>query len=1259
MLEPTAIHNYDAPVYRHSPPPPCQGPPPSLPFSCVVLENTGSPGGPSAALLHALRAHGCRLVLLLTHDDTEQLFSAARRPSSPQPAETSDRAEKSTPLHEAWYEAVFDKVISSPSDPMDTLDKYLQSIGVPASKLLCFCSSAAGVHICDAADAGLIIAPSYDLVCKGADVASRFSPTARQLAWLHEVFLEKTWCTNLWLEPPPGELASVRGDAPSGEERADVTAVASALVSAKGHPCWVPCPSSEGACHVRIGNKIVQCPDWTPLEPTINGVHVRDFPKLAMYLHTLDVGVAQVSWTLEVEDEEGVRTRIFSRRFINQARGTQAATEVSVSILSAPKGSMPELRVRSSILLDVPRHYFITHKNVAGASLTVGMADKRNGATVQMVAMHRFLKDEGRGDEEVTATIGDPEGAVETYLEIVHEEGRVAVDCVFKNPRPRARYWVEKVVEFSMQADPVSPLRRRETTAGSGKISPTEEIHGPPSCRLRRHAAPSFILNPRRSSSSRPDPGGKKQHFQCTRAASIHHAMDTPPSLAETEEEHRFAWKQEWDKVDVEISGQRSAIRSQRALRVFRFHQAAAGDMVGAGNSEPVVPDKVAEQFRVEFAKTGGHHRPSCLIRQRLILVRAGSPLSVSSDPPTQPAIPVSSYPSPTAELVYPSVNVRIEPSIPPQWERLRFNAALGGRWYRFTLTAGVVRILMQSPLLHQQCVRDCDIPRRPIFRIGSDGGEGVEVQASPWREVHVRYALTHLGRPDGTTGGFYGLMRRTRFLRLEIVRRLFADDRGDYRDPDLTQPLRCALAELESVPRPPRWTETDGAHRHILVADQTTRAVVQLAYEKEELRRDIIFLDSGEKALLDHLKERHSQKFPPGQKWVDGKDVPTFEDCVHETMETLWGATQSDQESIHGVFRNFITDRDGTTNNYCDRYASSVQSAYNAAWLAHFAKNCTDNSVVVTAAPLGGRPSAEGLLELSVTPASVVTYTGSKGREYFDNRMQRVRESEHLPSAARELIDEMHHRLMALCQEPYNTKFLGLGSGLQRKFGEVTMARNDPAGTVPEPESWRFMAAVRTIKDELDPDGSLLDIHDTGTDIEIFARISGRSFDKGSGVVCLNKKLRLRVDDGPNLVCGDTASDVAMLDATVRLMRSSKDSIGRTPPDSQEVDLDVSPTISPALPPQGASKLAAVFVISPAQHARTPDLAARVRNLCAEVGGKCAIVPSPDVLVASLAHFANQVMGNRVTDDQDYKSPLLKEESMQDSMSLAQIYCQ
>merc|ERR1719230_186354 len=101
----------------------------------------------------------------------------------------------------------------------------------------------------------------------------------------------------------------------------------------------------------------------------------------------------------------------------------------------------------------------------------------------------------------------------------------------------------------------------------------------------------------------------------------------------------------------------------------------------------------------------------------------------------------------------------------------------------------------------------------------------------------------------------------------------------------------------------------------------------------------------------------------------------------------------------------------------------------------------------------------------------------------------QRVLQAEELPQEQRELVEELHRRLLSLCIEPGNTKLLGIGSGLQRKFGEVTMARNDPANSVPEPESRRFMAAVRRVKEELDPDGTMLDLHDTGTDMEIFPR--------------------------------------------------------------------------------------------------------------------------------------------------------------------------
>merc|ERR1712194_370908 len=64
-------------------------------------------------------------------------------------------------------------------------------------------------------------------------------------------------------------------------------------------------------------------------------------------------------------------------------------------------------------------------------------------------------------------------------------------------------------------------------------------------------------------------------------------------------------------------------------------------------------------------------------------------------------------------------------------------------------------------------------------------------------------------------------------------------------------------------------------------------------------------------------------------------------------------------------------------------------------------------------------------------------------------------------------------------------------------------------------------------------------DLHDTGTDMELFPRIPGGrpSFDKGNGVLVLDTKLKLDTVEGPNVVCGDTDSDIAMVEATLKLM--------------------------------------------------------------------------------------------------------------------------
>lgn len=640
-------------------------------------------------------------------------------------------------------------------------------------------------------------------------------------------------------------------------------------------------------------------------------------------------------------------------------------------------------------------------------------------------------------------------------------------------------------------------------------------------------------------------------------------------------------------------------------------------------------------------------------------------------------------------------------------------------------------------------------------------------------------------------------MMRRTRFTRVEVLRRLLADWAPDeeenqaWNDDMLTAPLRGAFARLHSAPRPPGWRKGDNEDLHTLEADASTKVRVLLEYEKKEMQRDITFLEGkftriegsvaggedvgdpevmtikeakvrcallpgckgfafqgepseapltihfkssfevsgigwtgfeyedGEAALLDMLRQQHEEKFQPAAESRAGSfagevslaeelpadsyltlgahwQVPSwqaFSDHVNDLLQTVAAeaAVSETRHSSRPPFRNLVTDRDGTVNNYCDRYSSSVQSAYNAAWLSHFSRHCAENAVFVTAAPLGGRPSAEGLMELCVAPRGEFTYSGSKGREYFDHNTQRVLEALELPQEQRELVDELHRRILALCAQPGNTKFLGIGSGLQRKFGEVTMARNDPAGTVPEPESRRFMAAVRRVKEELDPDGTGLDLHDTGTDMELFPRITGgrASFDKGSGVICLDAKLQLHVGEGPNVVCGDTGSDVPMVISMLKLMcgdrmveawqeRLRKEDEPDLPAavsedlvragSSARVDSSIYPTSregwcgeseasqveSPEEVEQrareeaerrakeeeeereareAASRLAVLFVITPEQNAKTPKLVETVRRWCDISGARCAILPSPDVLVAALARFATEVAGRKVTD--------------------------
>jgi hypothetical protein len=343
----------------------------------------------------------------------------------------------------------------------------------------------------------------------------------------------------------------------------------------------------------------------------------------------------------------------------------------------------------------------------------------------------------------------------------------------------------------------------------------------------------------------------------------------------------------------------------------------------------------------------------------------------------------------------------------------------------------------------------------------------------------------------------FYALMQETGKLRRKLVGRILE---GESPDPQASGLLRSFLDALQRIPHNNgRFVLTGGAGQ-----TQTGKILyLELDYEITELEKDLIFLEKGEGALLSHLAELH----PGFQEELDG----ALEFC----------------RALHFPVNSLISDRDGTVNNYCGRYLSSIQSAYNAVFLSRFAQTAAKSTVILTSAPLSGG----GLEEITVTPPGIFILAGSKGREYLDGkggggRLPIEREKQ-------KKLDQLNHRIEQLMRDPQYELFSLIGSGLQFKFGQTTVARQDIYGSIPDTESEAFMKAIEELIRNIDPRGEFFRTEDTGKDIEIILTVEGESglkdFDKGDGVSFLDVELDLGLARGGNLVCGDTSSDIPM----------------------------------------------------------------------------------------------------------------------------------
>ena len=351
----------------------------------------------------------------------------------------------------------------------------------------------------------------------------------------------------------------------------------------------------------------------------------------------------------------------------------------------------------------------------------------------------------------------------------------------------------------------------------------------------------------------------------------------------------------------------------------------------------------------------------------------------------------------------------------------------------------------------------------------------------------------------------FYGLMKNIKEIRQDIVKSYINQNESD----------RASIAVLEDILDSLEGINRKG-DRYVLSLYQDKTMELNLDYEIGELKKDIFFLTHREDEFYQFLSEMHVDFY---------RQLKEGEKFLNEIQ-----------------FLNFFTDRDGTVNNYCGRYLSSVQSIYNAVFLIRFAA-CVENSIILTSAPL----EKQGLIDISVTPPGIFIYAGSKGREFYDTKGTRRRFP--IEKNKQDKLDELNHYLSELVKKPEYEMFLYIGSGLQFKFGQTTIARQDIDASVPEDKSVQFLKKTEDMVKKLDPGNRFFRIEDTGKDIEIILTVESRpdgepknkksfapylkDYDKGNGIQYLNTELALNMEKGPNLICGDTFSDIPMVKAS------------------------------------------------------------------------------------------------------------------------------
>ncbi|KAK6009012.1 ADP-ribosylation factor family protein [Ostertagia ostertagi] len=261
--------------------------------------------------------------------------------------------------------------------------------------------------------------------------------------------------------------------------------------------------------------------------------------------------------------------------------------------------------------------------------------------------------------------------------------------------------------------------------------------------------------------------------------------------------------------------------------------------------------------------------------------------------------------------------------------------------------------------------------------------------------------------------------------------------------------------------------------------------------------------------------------------KWTLTSSHPVSEEKFKEEVEKAVDLLY-DADHLH----YFFTDRDGTLKSYACSYPSSIQPAYSGVIQAQFARRCAQTCCILTTAPM----MHVGVLDVSTIPPGYYYYGASAGREWFIDPTNKFKDTS-IPEKHLQLLDQVFQLIQELLERQEFRVFTGSAPDYKSITGTLLLHITRYIRLVPTNVSEELFDEIHHIVSMLDPDSTVLEVKTSKLDTKIVLKGKGTEepFNKGHGIRMLCEKMKCDLKDGNILVCGDSSTDLPMLEECLK----------------------------------------------------------------------------------------------------------------------------